>query len=23
MRESSLLNMGPFSQKLCLVNRPY
>jgi len=23
MREFSLLNLGPFSQKLCLVNRPY
>jgi len=22
MREFSLLNLGPFSQKLCLVNRP-
>jgi len=23
MRESSLLNLGPLPQKLCLVNRPY
>jgi len=23
MREFSLLDLGPFSQNLCLVNRPY
>jgi len=23
MREFSLLNLGPFSQKLCLVNSPW